>query len=297
MSTRRELDLQPIEELTVHLRAVRTDDWSRQLDRPSDNGKHLAMNLDRNFAVLQLRLDNGRTIGRGWLGVSGKPDYSPPSILKDPVVLSSERNSFSLNVKALLGSDDDHIILPIFEPLAETTLKCSEVPLLNGLGYRLSIESFPKDATGSLYLLTERLPCASCGQVIRQFREAYPNLQIHLLYMLDYKSRADDRLASDLRDLARSVHLIEVIDGSDNGFVGSTKEVFKSAKSPFQRPPAGGPAKSGQSEAVGITIHVLPVSARKPGDLVVSPTSEESEVMSREAGSPSAHFISNIRPD
>lgn len=297
MSTSNKLDLQPIQELTVHLRAVRTDEWSKQLDRPSDDGKHLAKNLDRNFAVLQLRLDNGKTIGRGWLGVSGKPNYPPPAILKDPVVLASESEGFSLNVKALLGSDNDHIISPIFEPLAGTKMTCSEVPLLNGLGYRLSIESFPEDATGCLYLLTERLPCKSCGQVIRQFRETYPNLQIHLLYMFDYTSRADDRLATDLSDLASSVHLIEVIDDSDNGFVGSTKVIFGPANNPVPSAPGGGPAQNGQSENVGITIHVLPVSARQQGDRVVAPTSDASEVISRDAGSPSAHFISNIRTD
>jgi hypothetical protein len=294
MSASRKPDRQAIEELTVHLRAVRTVGWSKHLDRPSDNGQHLAKNLNRNFAVLQLCLDNGSAIGLGWLGVSGDPGYSPPAILKDPVVLASESGSFSLNVKAIFGFDEDHIIDPLFEPLPEATLKCSEVPLLNGLGYRMSITNFPQEATGCLYLLTERLPCKSCGQVIRQFRQAYPNLQIHLLYMFDHTDHASERLATDLSDFADSVQLIEVIDDGDNGFMGSTGAVFGSANNPVQSTPRGGPATNAQAKSLGITINVLPVSARKPGDLVVVPTSEASKVISRGAGSPSAHFISNI---
>ena len=44
-------------------------------------------------------------------------------------------------------------------------------------------------------------------------------------------------------------------------------------------------------------IRILPVNARKPGDLMVVPTSKASEVVSRGAGSPSAHFNSNILPE
>lgn len=235
-------------------------------------------------------------MGLGWLGVSGEPDYSPPAILKGPVILASESDGFSLNVKKLLGLDVDAFIAPIFKPLAGASMKCSEIPLLNGLGHWLFVKDFPKETTGRLYLLTERLPCPSCGHVISQFRQSYPNLQMHLLYMFDHTARASERLATDLSNLANSVRLIEVIDDGDKGFVGSTGAVFGSPANPVRSPTGGSPAILGQSKSVGIKINVVCVSARKPGDRLVEPTSKASEVISRGAGSPSAHFNSNILP-
>ena len=289
-------DTEAIGKLTVYLRHVRTIGWSKQLDRPSDNGQHLAKNLNRNFAVLQLCLDDGRSIGLGWLGVSGEPGYSPPAILNEPVILASKSDDFLLNVKELLGLNDDAFLGPRFAPLPGATMKCSEIPLLNGLGVKLQAQDFPKDVTGRLYLLTERLPCLSCGHVMRQFRQAYPNLEIHLLYMFDHTAHASQRLATDLSNLADSVHLVEVIDDGDKGFVGLTGAAFGSTANPVRSPTGGSPVVPIQSKSGGVTINLVSVSARKPGDLVVEPTSKASEVISRGAGSPSAHFNANILP-
>lgn len=289
-------DVQAICELTEYLRAVRTVGWSKHLDRPSDKGMHLAKNVNRNFAVLQLCLDDGRSIGQGWLGVSGEPGYSPPAILDKPVILASQSESFLLNVKELLGLDADASFEPRFAPLPGETKTCSEIPLLNGLDFLLQRQDFPKDATGTLYLLTERLPCHSCGHVMRQFRQGYPNIQIHLLYMFDHTAHASERLATDLSDLAVSVHLIEVIDNGDKGFAGSTGAPFGSADNPARSLTGGRPFVPVQSKSGGITINLVRVSARKPGDLVLKPSSKAAEVISRGAGAPSAHFNSNILP-
>jgi hypothetical protein len=289
-------DVEAIGELTEYLRALRTVGWSKHLDRPSDKGLHLAKNVNRNFAVLQLCLDDGRSIGLGWLGVSGEPGYSPPAILNKPVILASEPGGFLLNVKELLGLDADAFLKPRFAPLCGTTMRCSEIPLLNGLGFRLQFQGFPKDATGSLYLLTERLPCPSCGHVMRQFRQGYPNFQIHLLYMFDHTAHASERLAADLSNLADSVHLIEVIDDDDKGFTGLTGAAYGSAANPARSLTRGSPVVPVQSKSSGITINLVRVTARKPGDLVAEPTSKAAEVISRGAGSPSAHFNSNILP-
>ena len=289
-------DVQAISELTERLRAVRTVGWSKQLDRPSDDGKHLANNLNRNFAVLQLCLDNGQSIGLEWLGVSGKPNYSLPPILNKSVILASETDDFMLNVKELLDLDHDTVFEPCFAPLPGTKMTCSEVPLLNGLGFWLQARSFPKDATGHLYLLTERLPCLSCGHVMHQFKQGYPNFQIHLLYMFDHTDRASERLATDLTNVADSVHLVEVMENSDTGFVGLRGPAFGSPATPVRSPTTASPIVPVESKSGGGTIRILPVNARKLGDLMVVPTSNASEVISRGAGSPSAHFIANILP-
>lgn len=288
-------DAEAIGELAAYLRAVRTVGWSKHLDRPSHEGLHLAKNVNRNFAVLQLCRDNGTSIGLGWLGVSGAPDYFPPAILNEPIILTSESDGFLLNVKELLGLDADTFLEPLFLPIPGETKKCSEVPLLNGLGYHLLTQDFPKDAPGSLYLLTERLPCPSCGQVLRQLRQAYPSLQIHLLYMFDHTAHASERLSTDLSDLADSVHLIEVIDDGDKGFVGLNGAPFGSAVNPARISTGSSMFVPVRSNEGGININVVRVSARKPGDRIIEPTSTASDVISRGAGAPSAHFNSNIK--
>lgn len=295
-STGQKSDIEAISELTTYLRAVRTVGWSKHLDRPSDNGQHLAKNLNRNFAVLQLCLDNGRSIGLGWLGVSGDSGYSPPAILNKPIILASRASDFFLNVKELLGLETDTFLEPHFAPLPDAHMKCAEIPLLNGLGVKLATLNVPNTVTGSLYLLTERLPCPSCGHVLRQFQRRYPTLKIHLLYMFDHTDRAARRLNTDLSELAASVHLVEVIDDGDKGFVGLTGAVFGSASKPALCTTGGNSVEVLQSKSCGITINLVRVSALRSGDEIVVPTSKESEVISRGAGSPSAHFISNILP-
>jgi filamentous hemagglutinin len=36
-------------------------------------------------------------------------------------------------------------------------------------------------AIGTVNLLTERIPCASCSNVIEQFKAKYPNIKINVL--------------------------------------------------------------------------------------------------------------------
>jgi filamentous hemagglutinin len=54
----------------------------------------------------------------------------------------------------------------------------SEAKILNNIAARLGDNT---SASGSINLMTERPPCASCSNVIQQFQERYPNIKINVI--------------------------------------------------------------------------------------------------------------------
>lgn len=54
----------------------------------------------------------------------------------------------------------------------------SEAKILNNIAAQLGNNT---SASGTINLLTERAPCASCSNVIQQFQAKYPNIQVNVM--------------------------------------------------------------------------------------------------------------------
>ena len=59
----------------------------------------------------------------------------------------------------------------------------SESKILEDIAHQLGYNQFCVDETvkGSVYLLTERPPCPSCEEVIKQFKKMFPNLNVYVI--------------------------------------------------------------------------------------------------------------------
>lgn len=76
----------------------------------------------------------------------------------------------------------------------------SEYLLLNGLAYILNQH---KVDTGNVYLMTERIPCRSCTQVINGFSEMFPKILVNIIYLGDSGSRNAKHFLKDCTCLQR----------------------------------------------------------------------------------------------
>lgn len=56
----------------------------------------------------------------------------------------------------------------------------SEAKILEDIAHQLGYNFFGVDETitGNVYLITERKPCASCSDVIMQFKQMFPNVNL-----------------------------------------------------------------------------------------------------------------------
>jgi filamentous hemagglutinin len=54
----------------------------------------------------------------------------------------------------------------------------SESKILNNVAAQLGENT---SASGTINLLTERAPCASCSNIIQQFQAKYPNIKINVM--------------------------------------------------------------------------------------------------------------------
>ncbi|RZI58708.1 MAG: hypothetical protein EOP14_04725 [Pseudomonas sp.] len=79
----------------------------------------------------------------------------------------------------------------------------SEYLLLNGLAFMLKIRSVD---TGEVYLLTERIPCASCTHVINGFAKMFSKIPVNILYMFD----SDARDAKDFLRECTQLHSVSL---------------------------------------------------------------------------------------
>ncbi|WP_322087571.1 hypothetical protein [Burkholderia sp. BCC1999] len=214
-------------------------------------------------------------MGDQWVGVSGTGDYFPPKGV-DAYVLKSREGDHAVNMKALYDTPDDCYEPARYYPACGNP-ECSEVPLLNALSHAIERCHIASGTPGHVILLTERLPCLSCGSLFRQFGKDHPGLSLHLLYMFDHTDRAEERLSTDLDYLSDSTFVVEYIDPDDNGHAGPGGPAF--APPGFTSRPKG-----------GIFIaQITPFS----GDVVTTP-SDTTRVPARATGSSSAHFAARI---
>lgn len=56
----------------------------------------------------------------------------------------------------------------------------SEAKILEDIAHQLGYNKFCVDETvkGNVYLITERVPCPSCQDVIEQFKQMFPNVNV-----------------------------------------------------------------------------------------------------------------------
>lgn len=106
----------------------------------------------------------------------------------------STNPSYQERVLAPIGHDhiyqtlDDleaHAFSPRF-PAARGRESDSEYLLINALANELG----GLDAHGSLYLMSERIPCSSCTAVLVSFAVAYPKIELHVLFMFHTHERS-----------------------------------------------------------------------------------------------------------
>lgn len=129
-------------------------------------------------------LHGGTAYGEGWIASSLKSKYELADYFKrievKPVQLSATKCGTPF-WKSLDDPDSVHI----FQPRYKTAIKKShdsEYLLINFLAEAMSEM---KVNEGTLYLLTERIPCAHCTRVIKQFKEDFSRVEVCVMYFLN----------------------------------------------------------------------------------------------------------------
>ncbi|VWD18088.1 hypothetical protein [Burkholderia lata] len=263
--------------MVMQMRAIRQVGWRKHLDLPSNDLMHEPKNLNRNFAMLRLWcVGDTWAMGDQWVGVSGTGDYFPPKGV-DAYVLKSREGDYAVNMKAVYGTPDDCFEPARYHPACGNP-ECSEVPLLNALSHAIRRCNIASGTPAHLILLTERLPCLSCGRLFRQFGQDHPGLSLHLLYMFDHTDRAEERLSTDLDYLSECTFVVECIDPDDSGHTGPGGPGFAP------------PGFTSHSKGGIFITQVAPFS----DDYVVTTPSDATKVPSRAPGSSSAHFAARI---
>ena len=112
--------------------------------------RDLEINHKRNVAVAEVDVTGKR---QSLIGVSGED--SPVGTLASP----TDRLFTTRNRGAILTGFD------------------SEVKILEDIA-----KDLPRDARGCISLFTERKPCYSCADVVTQFREMFPNIELNVTY-------------------------------------------------------------------------------------------------------------------
>lgn len=270
-------------EMALALRAHRAAAHDRHLDvladSPLTDGPHFG-DMKRNHALIRVRagmtLDPREWLGRYWVGRSGLAPLASPQAKGGPIFVRRAHGAAGgprVDVGPLLQKAVPDERPYLYDPLPSTCLHCSEPPLVNACAYVMLDAGVKPDAQLECFLLTERLPCASCVHVLKSFRQNFPGLRLHLLYFFDYESRVENRLETDMSDLADSIHLLEYIDGTDPGY--KSEKVY-----------------GGNREPYGPSLNVWCAEALGPGEALVKPPANE--VLPRGKGSPSVHFLSRI---
>lgn len=155
-------------------------DLSLALPRPS--GHHHSDGLYGNLGAILFRSADGTVLGHNWVAASSKLRRSTraQAFGRGDVVI----NYHGLAKVALWSAPKQSTI--VNAPLAPTDpahKNDTEHVLLNALHSRLRYCGL---GAGSALLLTERIPCASCTDVIIEFVDKNPAVRLKVAYMFDY---------------------------------------------------------------------------------------------------------------
>jgi hypothetical protein len=238
--------------------------------------------LAGNIALLRLSgpLDETGAVTwlcQGWVGMSGLKAYQKTREHPDKFILrraGREKDTPAVDIGPLLGKAQQEIVDYLDFP-PNPKAHCSEPPLLNALANLLKSGALKARKDPELFLLTERLPCASCVAFLASFRKSHPTIRLHLLYLFDYTDRVERRLALDMKGLADSVHLLQYLSELDQGH-----EASKAWGSHL-----GCTLK-------GPSLNVMHVTELQTGLALVA--SNGLSVTARASGAPSAQFISRM---
>jgi hypothetical protein len=152
---------------------------------PRSSGHQHSDGLVGNLGAILFRSSNGTTLGGNWIAASSK---LRKTIRSQAFSRGDVAVSYNGLGKVAMWSTQKHSTI-MSAPLVATNPKHkndSEHVLLNALHSRL--RTCGLDA-GSVLLLTERLPCASCTDVIIEFVKRNPAVKLSVAYISDYVNK------------------------------------------------------------------------------------------------------------
>lgn len=147
---------------------------------PRASGHHPTDGLDGNLGTLLFVGADGMQLGKDWIAPSkvlrGEVRQQAP-LLGDQLLHYCKDNTI-----AMVSASSSRNLPVRFHP-ATGHANDSECVLLNTLNDALVTRQV---TSGEAWLLTERLPCASCTAIIIDFLKAYPQIALHVVCLADY---------------------------------------------------------------------------------------------------------------
>jgi hypothetical protein len=275
--------IDPFGHLSNILLSLRTAGYNKHLDAvPGRLGSHIPENINRNNAALLMHLHaTNRCYGDDWVGVSGKSGRSDAQAL-GLKVLHSAKAGFT-DVTNVFGFQT--ALQNYFTPEDELR-SCSEVALINGLHH--AITAYEENGCGAdtsqpctLYLLTERLPCKSCSNLLSKFLCKYQSTTLHLGYMFEPLANDKERDVYEFLEemkVRTFAYKLQLLSAGDRG--GKT-----GGKSQWLGPPKSRRA----AETCEDVLHILRVKGRPSARIQTSVIPQE-----RSPGQVSPHFMARI---
>lgn len=153
----------------------------------SSNNLHAVEELNGNYGRIIFSDSDGNITGDNWISASSKKRRATKEVIQN-----SQNKEFyfksTLSGKEIGKYDGgDHAVGTLVPKFHGPAKNDSEYLLINALASTIS-----KDTHGTLYLMTERIPCGSCSGVIKEFLDVYENVNLVLFYMFDHVNKVQE---------------------------------------------------------------------------------------------------------
>ena len=158
-------------------------DLSLQL--PLASGHQHTIGLDGNLGAVLFRNEAGGYLGRDWIAASTKirqPVQARAAAMGDTFVYLEGTNK-NRKVQWVTAGTKPVGKNAVIGPTQQQSKNDTEIVLLNAMHVALDFMGYPR---GHVVLLTDRIPCASCTDVIKRFVSITPNVSLSVAYLADY---------------------------------------------------------------------------------------------------------------
>ena len=158
-------------------------DLSHQL--PLASGHQHTVGLDGNLGAILFRDEAGGFLDTDWIAASTKihPLVQERAAVTGDTFVYLDGPNKNRKVQWLKPGAKPVGLNAVIGPTQQRSKNDTEIVLLNAMHLALAYMGNPR---GHVVLLTDRIPCASCTEVIKRFVRQTPNVSLSVAFLADY---------------------------------------------------------------------------------------------------------------